>query len=75
MQYGKRRFAISLLLQCFSNPCFVQVDTTLDCMVNPFPNNPITTLRIDSVFNPLPDDKILDQSKLKQIADDILKCS
>ena len=25
-----------------------------------------------SVFNPLPDDKILDWSKLKQIADDIL---
>ena len=24
-------------------------------------------------FNPLPDDKILDWSKLKQIADDILK--
>ena len=24
--------------------------------------------------NPLPDDKILDWSKLKQIADDILKC-
>ena len=24
-------------------------------------------------FNPLPDDKILDLSKLKQIADDILK--
>ena len=26
------------------------------------------------MFNPLPDDKILDWSKLKQIADDILKC-
>ena len=26
------------------------------------------------VFNPLPDDKILDWSKLKQIADNILKC-
>ena len=26
------------------------------------------------VFSPLPDDKILDQSKLKQIADNILKC-
>ena len=25
-------------------------------------------------FNPLPDDKIFDWSKLKQIADDILKC-
>ena len=25
-------------------------------------------------FNPLPDDKDLDWSKLKQIADDILKC-
>ena len=25
-------------------------------------------------FIPLPDDKILDWSKLKQIADDILKC-
>ena len=25
-------------------------------------------------FNLLPDDKILDWSKLKQIADDILKC-
>ena len=25
-------------------------------------------------FKPLPDDKILDWSKLKQIADDILKC-
>ena len=26
------------------------------------------------LINPLPDDKILDWSKLKQIADDILKC-
>ena len=26
------------------------------------------------MFNPLPDDKILDWSKLKQIADVILKC-
>ena len=26
------------------------------------------------VFNPLPDNKILDWSKLKQIADNILKC-
>ena len=25
-------------------------------------------------FNPLPDDKILDLSKLKQITDDTLKC-
>ena len=25
-------------------------------------------------FNPLPDDKILDRSKMKQIADDIYKC-
>ena len=25
-------------------------------------------------FNPLPDDKVLDWSKIKQIADDILKC-
>ena len=25
-------------------------------------------------INPLPDDKILDWSKLKQTADDILKC-
>ena len=29
---------------------------------------------VKRVFNPLPDDKILDWSKLKQIADDILKC-
>ena len=27
-----------------------------------------------SHFNPLPDNKILDWSKFKQIADDILKC-
>ena len=27
-----------------------------------------------SHFNPLPDDKIIESSKLKQIADDILKC-
>ena len=25
-------------------------------------------------FNPIPDDKILDWFKMKQIADDILKC-
>ena len=29
----------------------------------------------NSMFKPLPDDKILDRSKLKQIADDILKCT
>ena len=28
-----------------------------------------------SKINPLPDDKILDWSKLKQIADDILECA
>ena len=28
----------------------------------------------DQSLNPLPDNKILDWSKLKQIADDILKC-
>ena len=27
-----------------------------------------------TIFNPLPDDKILDLSKLKQIAEDIFKC-
>ena len=31
-------------------------------------------LEIVAAFNPLPDDKILDCSKLKQVADDILKC-
>ena len=32
-------------------------------------------MRLKTVaFNSLPDDKILDWSKLKQIADDILKC-
>ena len=29
---------------------------------------------VSSHFNPLPHDKILDWSKLKQISDDILKC-
>ena len=29
---------------------------------------------MESFSNPIPDDKILDWSKLKQIADDILKC-
>ena len=29
---------------------------------------------ITKAFNPLPDDKTLDLSKLKQIADDILTC-
>ena len=28
----------------------------------------------NAVFNPLPDDKTLDWSKLKQTADNILKC-
>ena len=28
----------------------------------------------EKCFNPLPDDNILDRSKLKQTADDILKC-
>ena len=39
-------------------------------MKNRSPFNPLTHLTL----NPLPDDKILDWSKLKQIADDILKC-
>ena len=34
-----------------------------------------TTLFSSIVFNPLPDNKILDWSKLKQIADDILEWS
>ena len=29
---------------------------------------------LERQINPLPDDKILDWSKLKQIADNILKC-
>ena len=29
---------------------------------------------MNMVLNPLPDDKILDWFKLKEIADDILKC-
>ena len=29
---------------------------------------------IHNIFNPLPDDKILDWSELKQVADDFLKC-
>ena len=29
---------------------------------------------VENWFNPLPDEKILDWSKLKEIADDILKC-
>ena len=29
---------------------------------------------LNTLFNKLPDDKILDWPKLKQIADDILKC-
>ena len=29
---------------------------------------------LDNLINPLPDNKILDWSKLKQMADDILKC-
>ena len=33
-----------------------------------------TTAFVVSGFNSLPDDKILDWSKLKQIADDILNC-
>ena len=31
-------------------------------------------VRTYETFKPLPDDKVLDWSKLKQIADDILKC-
>ena len=31
-------------------------------------------MEITEYINPLPDDKILDWSKLKQIADNILKC-
>ena len=31
-------------------------------------------LFVCKLFNPLPDNKVLDWSKLKQIADDILKC-
>ena len=31
-------------------------------------------LTLSQTFNPLPDNKILEWSKLKQIADDILKC-
>ena len=29
---------------------------------------------LENCVNPLPDDKILDRSKMKRIADDILKC-
>ena len=33
-----------------------------------------SNIMISLVLNPLPDDKILDWSKLKETADDILKC-
>ena len=35
---------------------------------------PIFHQKVFYTFNPLPDDKILDWSRLKQIADDISKC-
>ena len=35
---------------------------------------PVSSPIWQSLFNPLPDDEILDWSKLKQIAVDILKC-
>ena len=34
----------------------------------------VNCVTYNHMINPLPDDKILDRSKLKQIADDILKC-
>ena len=39
-----------------------------------FPQCFLCISAIRACFNPLPDDKILEWSKLKQIADDILKC-
>ena len=36
----------------------------------------LSLVKMSSImFNPIPDDKILDWSKLKQIADDIFKCT
>ena len=39
-----------------------------------FSITPYTSRFAEPPFNSLPDDKSLDWSKLKQIADDILKC-
>ena len=59
-------------ISCFIGPkifctCFTnQQNLDLDQMER--------RLQIHVLFNPRPDDKILDWSKLKQIADDILNC-
>ena len=36
--------------------------------------HPLGRLKLELCGNPLPDDKLLDWSKLKQIADNILNC-
>ena len=41
---------------------------------NSFEFGPVQKILVWLRVNPLPDDKILDWSKLKQIADNILKC-
>ena len=46
------------------------LDTNISCFIDFLKQIP----SFEYHFNPFPDDKILDRSKLKQIADDILKC-
>ena len=47
---------------CFSFGCISSIYKPLELYKEPV------------LFNPLPDDKVLDWFKLKEIADDILKC-
>ena len=51
-----------------TSPCFTMIPPARSCILKKKLSTGI------NMFNPSPDDTLLDWSKLKQIADDILKC-
>ena len=65
--------AIYILITQNNNECLSEHDSTPLLEISSFAILNIIRVFWSLFFNPLPDDKILDWSKLKQIAD-ILKC-
>ena len=68
------RLYVSLLCWFYKKCHGIVVSLLSSLSVSSLLNISVIIIPHQTYFNPLPDDKMLDWSKLKQIVDDILKC-